>query len=450
MSLKIKLIIVILLLSSTIYGQNSVSVDGIIAVIGQRIILKSDVEGQMIQYKARGITLQDNMKCNIFEELLYQNLLLNQAKIDSIEVSDSRVDSELQNRLAFYEEQMGGREEMETYFGKAYIEIKSYLRDVVKDQIIAQTMQSEITIGTQITPEEVKKFHKKIPKDSLPIIESEIEISQIIIYPEIKPEQIKYVKKNLEDYKKRIIEDGDDFSMLATLYSDDEGSAKNGGDLGWVRRGDLVHEFAEAAFGLEKKGEISEVIETEYGFHIIQFLEQKGERINLRHILKKPRVSAKAKMKAKNRLDSISKLIRNKEMTFEDAAIKFSEDEDSKINGGIVVNPYTGTSMFESSQIDPATNYTVKQMKIDEISDSYESMNMKGKSEMKIIKLNRKTKAHIASFETDYQKISDMALEEIRTDVVNEWIKEKQKTTFVRIVPEFRTCNFKHKGWIAK
>ena len=442
---KITTFLFLSLMASSLFSQNN-SIDEIIAIVGQKTILKSDVETRMLQYKSRGETRSD-LRCVVFEELLYQALLVNQSKIDSLEVSDTQVESELERRLSIFEDQMGGREEMESYFNKAYNEIKSSFREIIQDQLLAQQMESTITDDIKITPEEVKKFYKDLPKDSLPLVESEIEIAQIVIYPEIKDKQLEKIKETLLDYKKRV-EEGEEFEFFAGLYSDDLASAENDGDLGWVRRGDLVSEFASAAFELSTEGQVSDIVETEYGYHLIQFIERKGERIHIRHILKIPKPSSSEKMKAKAKLDSIAGLIMNSSITFENAAMLYSSDEDTKRNGGVLINPYTGTSGFESSQLDPATNYILNQMKPGEISDPFESMNSKGKPEMKIIKLINKSVPHTADFETDYQLISNMAREKKKEELINNWIIKTQKTTYFKIDDDYRDCSFKFTGWI--
>lgn len=443
---KLIIFISLILFFITTFSQNK-SIDEIVAIVGEKIILKSDVETLRLQYKSRGDIYSGDLECKSFEELLYQSLLVNQAKVDSIEVTENQVLSELERRLAYFEEQMS-IPEMEEYFNKPISEIRSYFKDIIEDQLLAQQMESSITADISVRPEEVKKFFKGIPVDSLPLVESEINISQIVIHPKIKDEQIVKIKETLQGYIERVNE-GEDFAFLASLYSDDLESAKNDGELGWVKRGDLVREFAEAAFELDEEGEISDIVETEYGYHIIQFIERKGERIRIRHILKIPKPLRSEKLKTKAKLDSIADLIRSGTISFETAAMEYSTDEESNKNGGIVINPYTGTSGFQSSQLDPATNYILKQMNTGEISEPFESYNMKGKQEMKIIKLTEKTEPHIADLKTDYQLISDLAKEKKKDDVISDWIEEKQRTTYFKIDEEFMNCDFKYKGWLS-
>ncbi len=424
-------------------------IDKIVGTVGQKIILKSDVESMAMQYKSRGEDHGDNLKCFVFEELLYQALLVNQARVDSVEVSDMQVEGELQRRMMMFEEQMEGREAMEKYFNKPYSEIESHFREIIKDQLIAQQMESTISGDISVTPQEVRKFFKSLPKDSLPLIESKIELAQIVIHPKIKDSQIEQIKKSLQEYKERS-EKGEDFSFLASLYSDDLASAQKDGDLGWIRRGDLVPEFAAVAFELDKPGEISDIVKTEYGYHIIQFLGRKGERIHIKHILKIPKPTTAEKIKAKAKLDSIAESIRSGKITFEEAALLYSDDKESGKSNGIVVNPYTGTSEFTSSQLDPATNYILKQMKTGEISEPFESTSMKGKPEIKIVKLLNKTEPHIADIDTDYQQISDLTKAHKKTELISNWIKKIQKTTYIKIDDSFYNCDFKYKGWLAK
>lgn len=429
--------------------SQSNSIDGIVAIVGQKTILKSDVENQILQYKSRGETHNGNLRCFVFEELLYQALLVNQSFVDSIEVSDNQVNGELDRRMSMFEEQMGGRDAMEKYFNKPYSKIRDNFKTVIKDQLLAQQMESQVTSDIKVTPREVKAFFNNMHKDSLPLVESEIEIAQVVIHPKIKEKQIEKIKKTLQEFIDRVNK-GEDFAFLASLYSDDAASAENDGDLGWVKRGDLVPEFAEAAFELTEKGQISDIVKTEFGYHIIQFLERKGEKIHIRHILKIPKPLSTEKRKAKTSLDSIAKIIRNGKMSFSEAALRYSTDEESNKSGGIVINPYTGTSGFKSSQLDPATNYVLKQMKIGEISEPFESRSMKGKPEIKIIKLLSKTKPHVADIKTDYQLISDMAKEKKKKEVISNWIKKVQKTTYIKIDKDYKKCNFKYKGWLEK
>ena len=442
-----KITIILLLIYTNAFSQEKVSIDGVVGIVGKKIITKSDVEDLSAQYKSRDISLASN-ECKVYEELLFQSLLLNQAAIDSIEVSDSDVKLQLERQIGYIEQRFGSRKKMEDFYNKPYAEIKKKMQEIVKNNILAQKMQSTITAGTKASPKEVVAFFEKLPKDSIPVVESKISYAHIVIYPQIEQSEIDRAKRKLEDYKKQVAEqESDRFGLLASMYSEDPASAEKDGDLGWILRSTVVPEFAEAAFSLTKPGEVSDIIKTEFGYHIIQFLERKGERIHIKHILIIPKVLPEAKIKARKSLDSIAKIIRNGELTFEEAAAKFSEDEDTKNNGGIVVNLYTGDANFESSQLVPTTNNVIKSLNVGEISEPFANYTQKGKSEIKIIKLLKKTTPHVANLKTDYQVISDMTLAGIKEKKVSKWLKDMQKTTFIKISPEYKYCKFRYKGW---
>ncbi len=427
------------------FSQKGVLIDQIIGVVGSKAILESDVEAQYIQYQARGHQSQGDPKCEIFEKLLFEKLLINQAKIDSVEVSKKQVEGEIDRRINIFIEQIGGIEKLEVYFNKSLAEIKESFREMVRNQIITQKMQMEITSNVRISPKEVDQFFDNFPKDSLPIIDAEYEIQQITKYPLISKDENEEVKKRISKFRERII-NGEKFSTIAILYSEDKLSAKKGGELGFIGRSELVPEFAAVAFSL-KKDEVSEIVKTDFGYHIIKMIEKKGSKVNVRHILLSPRISATTKIKAKSLLDSIAKIVREKKMNFGQAAMEFSEDKDTKKNMGLLVNPYTGTSKFESKHIDPTTFFKLKRMKVNEISEPFEAKDLNGKAVIKIIVMKSKTEAHSISLKNDYKKIQDMALNSKKQDVVNKWVKQKQKETYIKINKTFKKCNFNFKGW---
>ncbi|MEN8120576.1 MAG: peptidylprolyl isomerase [Bacteroidota bacterium] len=429
-----------------IKAQNDSLIDNVIAVVGNQIILKSEVEEQLLQMQARGMSGEGDQKCKIFEQLLFQKLLVVQAQIDSIEVTSKQVDTEIEGRLQTFIQQIGGPKELEAYFGKSILEIKEDFKPIVREQLLAQKMQSEITLDVKITPSEVKNFYKSIPKDSLPIINANYEIAHIVIQPKISNEQKEAVKNKLNALRERIVK-GESFSTLAVLYSDDKSSAKNGGRLGFVNKSDLVKEFSSVAFSLEKD-EVSEIVETEFGYHVIQMIEKRGNQIDVRHILLIPQIASTAKYKAKEKLDSITKYIRLDSITFGQAALKFSTDEDTRKNEGLMINPYTGTSKFEIKQIDPATNYALKKLDVGQISDPFEAQNQKGKTVYKIIYKKSETKPHTINLKEDYQQVQDMALANKKDLVVKAWVKKIQKETYVKIPGNFSKCPFDFQGWI--
>ena len=421
-------------------------IDKVVAVVGNQVILKSEIEEQYLQMQAQGLYSDENQKCEIFEQILFQKLLVVQAKLDSIEVSEKRVDAEIEGRLESFINQIGSKEKLEEYFGKSILEIKEDFKPIVKEQILSQKMQAEITKDVKVTPSDVKNYFNEIPKDSLPMIDAQYEIAQIVKKPIINDEVKKAVKEKLNKLRERILS-GENFKTLAVLYSDDKSSAKNGGELGFVNRADLVAEFASAAFDLEEN-DISEMIETEFGFHIIKLIERKGEKINVRHILIIPKVLADDKYKVKQELDSITRVIRLDTLTFEQAAMKFSDDDDTKRNGGLMINPYTRTSKFKLKQIDPSTNFALRGLKVGQISSPFEAKGRAAASDFRIIFLKSKTEAHTVNMKDDYQLIQDMAESDKKQKVIDKWVEETQKETFIKLEDDYKKCKFNFPGWL--
>jgi peptidyl-prolyl cis-trans isomerase SurA len=443
------LIIFLSFLTTLVYAQKpeGAVIDQVVAVVGNKVVLQSDVENQYLQNQAQGIYYPD-MKCRIMEDMLYQKLLVNQSEIDSVEVTKMEVDMELDARLNTFISQVGSEHKLEEYFNKTIDEIKEDFRDIIQDQLLSRRMQNEIAGEIKVTPSEVTKYYESLPQDSLPVVPTEVELQQIAIYPEITREQKHTVKEELEKLRERILS-GEKFSVLARLYSEDPGSASKGGDLGFVNRTDLVPEFAAVAFNLEP-GEISRIVETDYGFHVIQLIEKRGEQVNVKHILKSPKAPPGKKIEAKMLLDSVARLIKQDSVSFDEAATRFSQDEQSKNNNGLVVNPYTGTSRFEMKQLDPATTYAIKNQKLKEgdISKPFEGIDQKGQPVYKIIKIKSLTKSHVANLKDDYQRIQDLALREKKKKIVDKWVEQRQKDTYIRIVDDFKDCPFEYKGWI--
>ena len=441
----------ILVISILVFSANRISaqekvIDKVLAVVGGNIILQSDVENQYIQLKAQGVSSGNDLKCELLEELLFQKLLLNQAQVDSIEVTEPQVEQSLDRRLRMFVAQIGSEEKLEEYFNKSILEIKADLRDRIREQLLTQQMQEKITADIKITPSEIKRFLKDIPKDSLPLINSEIELSQIVKKPKISETEIIEVKERLHNLRERIV-NGGTFSTLAVLYSEDPGSAKNGGDLGYIGRSDVVSEFAAVAFNLTEKNEVSKIVETDFGYHLIQLIDRKGEKVHVRHILLIPKVSPLVKIQAINQMDSIANLIRMDSLSFEEAAKEFSEDEVSSKNGGLIVNNQTGTTKFESTEIDKSTYYAIKNLDINEISKTFETTDENGKLILKFVKINSRTEPHVADIKNDYLKIQDMALAEKKQNEIENWVNERITNTFIRIDDSYKNCKFQNKGW---
>jgi peptidyl-prolyl cis-trans isomerase SurA len=416
-------------------------IDQVIAVVGGHIILESDVEAQYMQYRMQeGITgSSSTVKCSILESMLYQKLLLNQAELDSIEVTESQVEAEMDRRLRHYIGMLGSPEKFEEYYQKSIVEFKDELRGQVKEMLLVETVQQKITGDLKITPTEVKSFFKKIPEDSIPFVNSEVELAQIVKLPPINREETEKVKNKLQELRYRVL-NGENFATLAILYSEDPGSAKNGGELGLFGRGEMYPAFEVAAFSLEKGG-VSEIVETEAGFHILQLIERRGEYVNVRHILVRPKVSPLDLARAKVQLDSIANLIAEKKFTFEEAIVRFSDDP-SKNNGGLLINPMTGTTLFEIDQLDPKVSFVTDKLDVGDLSAPVQFQTDDTKDAYRILLLKKRTEPHKANLRQDYDRIQAYALENKKQEVITEWIEDKAGQTYVRINDTYNECKF--------
>ncbi|GAB7088196.1 peptidylprolyl isomerase [Marinifilum fragile] len=438
-------VLTLLLLSIlTLNAQDNV-VDKIIAVVGNQVVLKSDVEQRFISLKAQGYTSGSvDLKTEIFEDLLIQKLMIAQAAIDSIEVTEQEVEEDLSRKMEMYIQRIGSKEKLEQYFGKSILDMKNDLREPTRDERIKEKMQAEITKDIHITPAEVRDFYNKLNKDSLPTIAGKLEVQQIVRYPKVTDDEKDRIRKRLRDFRERVHK-GESFSTLAVLYSEDPGSARQGGELGYTPRSSLVPEFANVAFNL-KTDKVSKIVETEYGFHIIQFIDRKGERINVRHILLKPKIEEEKRKEATTRLDSIADLIRSEKLEFGEAAFYFSADKDTRNNGGLIVNPYTGSSRFEKDNLPPAIAQQINSLKINEISEPFLDVSG-GKDAYKIIKIKSETKSHTANLDDDWSIFENMLTNQKQQDVLDKWIKEKQSGTYVHIDDSYKNAKFRFKGW---
>jgi len=444
---KIYLLILSVLFSLNIYSQDNI-IDEVIAVVGDNAILKSEIEQQYQQALSEGITFSGDIKCHIFEQALIQSLMLNQADLDSIEVSQNEVVNQVDARMNYIIQQIGDKKKLEEYFNKSLIQFKREMMETVKKQMLAQKMQAEITKNITVTPSEIRSFYKSLPEDSLPNVPTQYEINEIVIYPKVEQSEIDRVKNLLRKFQREINE-GRDFATLAVLYSEDPVSAARGGDLGWMTRSQLIPEFANVAFNLTNKNKVSKIVETEYGFHIIQLIDRKGERINVRHILIKPKISDEARKQAISRLDSIRDLIVDGSMSFEEAALRFSMDKDTRANGGIMVNPETGNTKFEIGSIPPQMNKVVQGLKPGEVSKPFRMMDEKrGRETYRIVLLRNKTLPHLANLRDDYHLLKGILENKKREQAVKAWIKEKQSTTYIKIDKKWLNCDFEFKGWV--
>lgn len=425
--------------------EQSQPIDRVIAVVGGSITLQSELETQYLQMLASGYQPNDDTRCILFEELLYGNLLLHRAKVDSVEVTDGEVEAELTRRLEYFISQLGSQEKLEEYYEKSLLEIKDEFREMIKEQLLSQRMQERITGDVKVTPAETRAYFNKIPKDSLPYINTEIELGRIMKRPEVTKAQKALARNKAEELRQRII-DGESFRALAILYSEDPGSSKSGGDLGFFKRGQMVPEFDAVAFRL-KEDSVSEVFETSYGFHFMEMLERRGEQINVRHILIRAKTSEEDLERARVFLDSIHQLIEEGEMTFAQAAEKFSDDEESKNNGGMMFNPMTGATQFDMEQlgsIDPRLFLTIERMKPGEISKAVKAQSPDGKESYNLFYLKSQTEPHIANMKDDYQRIQQAALAQKKNTLIEKWINEKAAKTYIRIDNDYQDCPFTH------
>jgi peptidyl-prolyl cis-trans isomerase SurA len=440
------IIVSIILITGFNHVNSQQVVDQVMAVVGNKIILKSDIEKQYIQYLAQSGGDGEISKCAIFDQILLQRLLLNQAEIDSVTVSENQVEGELDRRMRFYIHQIGSEEKLEQYFHTTIRELKAEFRDVIKDQLTVQMMQSKITKEIAASPNDVRTFFESIPPDSVPYIDAELEVAQIVRTPPVSFEQKQAIRAQLEEYRKKIIAGEGDLAVYAALYSQDQTTAKKGGELGFFERGTMVPEFEAAAYNL-KPGEVSPVIETKYGFHILQLIERRGEQINVRHLLLQPEVTEEGIMQCVNFLDSLKNAINSGSISFETAAEKFSDDADTKYNGGLMINPETNTSRLSPDKMDRVLFFQVDSMELNKVSAPLQMVTSEGKHAFRIVMVKSRSKPHRANLKDDYQKIQEVALSEKQNKVLQEWIKRKQKTTYVHIVDDFNDCELL-KQWV--
>ena len=427
---------IFLLFSFYMFSQ---SIDKIQAKIGSEILLISDIENQYNQVLSQGVINTENLRCNIIDELLLQNFLVHHAKIDStIEIVQDDIDAEINNRISFFEKQLGSLEKVESYFNRSISSMEDELMLIVKDQFYSQKKQSKIINDVKITPNEVKDFYNKLIKDDIPTVPTKVELSQLVILPRISEEKEQIIKDKLNSFRKRIY-DGEDFKVLATLYSDDPGSASSGGELGFMSRGDLVPEFERAAFKL-KKDEISEVVQSKFGFHIIQMIERRGEQINVRHILLKPKFSSSSLKSASDKINSIKLEIDSNLLSFEEAIIKYSDD-DSKNNGGLIINPQTGTTQFTYEELDPSIRYMVEKMSEGDISKPSLTKSQDGtQAAYRLLKIKSKKLEHKANIIDDFDLLKEYALANKKQTVLDNWVSDNLDATFISLSPELSKC----------
>jgi len=424
-------------------------VESVAGVVGNEVIFLSDIENLIAQQLFSGDrTPVEKLRCRFFEEQLIAKLFLDQARIDSIEVSNESVDGYLNMQMNKYITIAGSEKALEDHFRKSITEIKADLRKNLKNQKIIEEVQANIAQKIKVSPSEVKKFFSKIPADSLPAIPAMVEISIIQLDPPDNELNKAEARQKLLDYRAQILA-GKSFSALAVIYSEDTESAKRGGEIGYLSRGELEKPYADAAFSLSKNT-VSRIVETKYGFHIIQLIDRMGDLVNTRHILIRPKVKPEQEAEALARLDSIAEKIRTDSLKFEKAAMMFSSHKDSRINGGKLVknDPSSRTSLFALEELDQATYSVVRELKPGEISNPFRTTDENGNVVFRIVRLDRQIPAHVADLKEDYQALYNAALAEKRMKTYMEWIDKKIDVTYIRISDEFKSCPFSNPKWM--
>ena len=434
----------------SLHAQNNI-IDEVVWVVGDEAILKSQVEEQYRSMQYDGQKIDGDPYCVIPEQIAIQKLFMHQAKLDSITVSDAQVFQEVERKLNYFIANIGSKEKVEEYFNKPMSELREEMAEMVREQGIVQEMQRQLVKDIKITPSEVRRFFSGLPSDSIPYIPTQVEVQIITINPKIPQQEIDNIKARLREYSERVTKGETEFSTLAILYSEDPGSARMGGELGFMGRAQLVPEYADVAFNLNDPKKVSKIVETEFGYHIIQLIEKRGDRINTRHILLKPKVSEKELNNSIVRLDSLRNDITSGKFKFEEAAQFLSQDKNTRNNQGLMVNSENGTTKFQMSELPQEIAKVVKTMNAGDISQPFIMMDQKkGKEVAVLVKLRSRVEGHKANMSDDYQALKAIVEQNRREDLIENWIRKKQKETYIRIKDGWRNCDFKYDGWIKK
>lgn len=421
-------------------------VESIVAIVGNEAIYLSEIEGQILQMKAeRDPRPVEELRCHVLEELLIQKLFLDQARIDTIEVSPENVEADLNGRLTDYIRRAGSEQALENYFSKTMSEIRKDLREMLTNQYIVEKTQASIAENLTVTPGEIRKFYNA--QDSLPLIPRKIQLSIITVEPPDIEASRAEVRQRLLDLRSRVI-NGESFSTLAVLYSEDPGTASRGGELGYMVKGELDKAYADAAWSL-KQGVVSKIVESTFGFHIIQLIDRKGDMVNTRHILMRPKLSSEQTEWSILKLDSIASLIRSDSLTFAQAAMRYSSDKTTRANGGKMVseNPSERINWFTLDELSKEVNLVVRDMHTGEISEPFRMTDARNNNIYCIIRLDSEVPAHRMNMHDDYNQLAEAVIRNKRSQKYEEWIKEKITRTYVRVSEDFRNCQFHYSGW---
>lgn len=425
-------------------------VDEVIWVVGDEPILKSEVEAMRMQAAQEGTRWNGDPDCVIPEQLAVQKLFLHQAAIDSVEVTEADVQGQVDNYVEYWIQQAGSREKLEEYKKQSISQIRNELHDIVHDQMTTQKMREKLVENIKVTPGEVRRYFKDMPQDSIPFVPTEVEVQIITQTPRIEQEEINRVKDELRSFTDRINKGETSFSTLARLYSEDPGSARSGGEIDYAGRTTFDPAFANVAFNLTDPKKVSKIVESEFGFHIIQLIDKRGDKIKVRHILLKPRISDKAVSSSLARLDSIRTDITKGLFTFEEGATVISDDKDTRNNHGLMSNIMGSarTSKFRMQDLPPEVARVVDTMKVGEISAPFSMINDRGKTVCAIVKLKNRVDGHKATITEDFQVMKDLVLGKRREEKLHEWVVDKIKTTYVHINDRYKDCKFEYQGWI--
>ena len=440
------MILCAVLITAPMVAQNNV-IDEVVWVVGDEAILKSDVEQTRLYVMMSGQQIEGEPYCVIPEQLAIQKLFLHQAAIDSIEVTEQEALNELEREMNMRISQVGSREKLEEYYEKTITQMREELRETVRDRMIVERMQEHLFGNIKLTPAEVRRRYAQMSEEDIPFVPTQVEIQIITQQPEIPIEEIERVKEELREYTERVNSGEAQFSTLAVFYSQDPESARRGGELNAFGRGEMVPEFSTAAFNLTEPNKISKIVETEFGFHIIQLIEKRGDRVRARHILRKPEVPVESMQASLAKLDSIATEIRSGNITFEEA-VAYSADKNTRKNFGLMSNEMTLSSRFELQELPQEVAKTIYEMKVGEVSAPFAMIDAKtGKEICAIVKLKTRIDGHKATPSEDFQVLTDVLIAQMKEEKLEAWIKEKQKTTYVRINENWRSCEFQYPGW---
>lgn len=418
-------------------------IDRVVAVVGREAILQSELVARTEQARASGVAITDAFVCGELEDLLYEKLLVEQGRLDSVVVDEAQVTAELDRRIRYFSSQLGGEKELEAFYGKSTAEIKADFRDQIHDQLLVQNMQQRISGDIRVTPRDVQQFYNRIPSDSVPFINAEVEYAQILRIPKPSDEEERRVRRRIDEYREQIIKGEKDFCTVAILYSEDPGSAKDCGQLGMVPTGVMVPEFDAVALSL-KEGEVSQVFKTQFGYHFMELIERRGEQYNARHILMRPQVSDADLQRERVFLDSLSKVILDGEEDFAVLAGRHTHDEESKGTNGLMIEPNSNSARWDMSTLDQQVFFVLDKLEHGQVSQPQLVVMPDGSKAYRLLRLILRTQPHKANLKDDYRLVQQAAEGKLRAESIDEWVKERLLGTYVRLAPEFSPCTFSH------